>query len=132
VIPEPPTDTSSIFLVERYLPVTDLDELAAAVTRVGSACADSDAAVRYLHSTFVPAEDTCFCVFQAPSAQSVRAVNEAARFGLDRIVSAVGLDAGVTGHERPTPSSAVDTANPSWKEPELEGTRVGRKRVRDE
>jgi hypothetical protein len=32
-------------------------------------------------------------VFQAPSAQSVRTVNDAACFRLDRIVSAIGLDA---------------------------------------
>jgi hypothetical protein len=84
---------TNIFLVERYLPVTDVEALAAAVARVGLACASGRGGVRYLHSTFVPTEDTCFCVFQAPSAQSVRAVNDAARFGLDRIVSAIGLDA---------------------------------------
>ncbi|MDQ1392865.1 MAG: hypothetical protein QOF30_1842 [Acidimicrobiaceae bacterium] len=89
---------TNIFLVERYLPVTDLDALAAAVARVGVACADGQAGVRYVHSTFVPAEDTCFCVFEATSAQSVRAVNEAAHFGLDRIVPAIGLDAAVARH----------------------------------
>jgi hypothetical protein len=83
---------TSIFLVERYLPVTELDVLAAAVARAAQVCAAGHG-VRYLHSTYVPAEDTCFCVFQAPSEESVRAVNEAAHFDLDRIVSAIGLDA---------------------------------------
>lgn len=84
-----------IFLVERYAPVTGLDDLAAAVARVALACAarpGSGLDLRYLHSTFIPAEDTCFCVFQAPSAQAVLAVNEAAGFGLDRISAGVGLD----------------------------------------
>jgi len=88
VIREP--QATSIFLVERYVAVTDVDVLAAAVARAGLACAAGHG-VRYLHSTYIPEEDTCFCVFRAPSAQSVRAINEAARFDLDRIVSAIGL-----------------------------------------
>ncbi len=78
------------------MPIANLDVLAAAVTRAGLACAQGRG-VRYLHSTYIPDEDTCFCVFQAPSAQSVRAINEAARFDLDRIVSAIGLDDAVAG-----------------------------------
>jgi Protein of unknown function (DUF4242) len=91
----PSRPASSIFLVERYLPVTTLEELAAAVSRVALACAarrGSGVDLHYLHATFIPAEDTCFCVFKAPSAETVLAVNEAAHFGLDRISSGVGLD----------------------------------------
>jgi hypothetical protein len=83
---------TSFFLVERYAPVADLDVLSSAVARVSLACAHGHTGVRYLHSTYVPTEDTCFCVFEAPSAQRVRAVNDVARFGLDRIVPAIGLD----------------------------------------
>lgn len=90
--PTEPAATS--FLVERYLPVGDVEGLARAVTRVALACSAGIAAgidVRYLHSTFVADEDTCFCVFQAPSADAVRAVNEAADFPVDRISAAVSL-----------------------------------------
>jgi Protein of unknown function (DUF4242) len=78
------------FLVERYLPVGDVDGLARAVDRVASACAD-ESAVRYLQSTFVPGDDTCFCVFLAPSIEAVRAVNEAGGFPVDRISAAISL-----------------------------------------
>jgi hypothetical protein len=80
-----------VYLVERYLAAPDAADLAAAVTRLVRAChatAGSAAPVRYLHSTFVPADDTCFCLFQAASSDAVRAVNAAARFGFDRISDA--------------------------------------------
>jgi hypothetical protein len=47
--------------------------------------------VRYLQSTYVPAEDTCFCLFRATSPDAVRAVNDAADFALDRITDALVL-----------------------------------------
>ena len=72
----PKRPAPGIFLIERYLPVTRLDDLTAAVRRVEQACAahrDAGLDLHYLHSTFLPAEDTCFCVFRAPSAESVQA-----------------------------------------------------------
>jgi hypothetical protein len=89
-----PDRPSSAYLVERYLPVSALDDLAASVAHVARICAeqgDGRAAVRYLQSTYVPSEDTCFCVFQAPSSDAVRAVNDAGHFPLDRITEAVLL-----------------------------------------
>jgi hypothetical protein len=89
-----PAEPEFTFLVERYLPVGDVDGLAQAVDRVASVCAGGSAvgdAVRYVQSTFVPGDDTCFCVFQAPSLEAVRAVNEAGHFPLDRISVAISL-----------------------------------------
>jgi hypothetical protein len=80
-----------VYLVERYLAAPDAADLAAAVGRLARAChatAGSAAPVRYLHSTFVPADDTCFCLFQAASSEAVRAVNALAHFGFDRISDA--------------------------------------------
>lgn len=94
IIPVPAEPGEFTFLVERYLPVGDVDGLAEAVDRVASACAEGIAAghdVRYVQSTFVPGDDTCFCVFQAPSVEAVRAVNEAAHFPVDRISAAISL-----------------------------------------
>jgi hypothetical protein len=96
-----------IFLIERYLPVTRVDDLAAAVLRVEQVCAAHRAAgldLHYLHSTFLPAEDTCFCVFQGPSAEAVQAVNETAGLVVDRIRTAVRLDTRATAPLRPRPS----------------------------
>jgi hypothetical protein len=80
-----------VYLVERYLAAPDATGLAAAVTRLALAChatAGSETPVQYLHSTFVPADDTCFCLFQAASSEAVRAVNALAHFGFDRISDA--------------------------------------------
>jgi hypothetical protein len=45
---------------------------------------------------YLPAEDTCFCVFQAHSSDAVRAVNEVGHFPLDRITEAVLMIAATT------------------------------------
>lgn len=89
--PPPPDSALSIstYLVERYLTAAAADALPDAVARVAGACADAGPGqVRYLHSTYLPSEDTCFCVFEADSAEAVRAVNAAADFAVDRITDA--------------------------------------------
>ena len=92
-IPVPAEPGELTFLVERYLPVGDVDGLARAVDRVALACAGDATGheVRYVQSTFVPADDTCFCVFLAPSVEAVHAVNEVAHFPVDRISLAISL-----------------------------------------
>src|SRR5450631_3082180 len=83
-----------IFLVERYLPPAAAQELAASVARVARLCTDSGRSgieVEYLHSVYLPTEDTCFCLFRAPSSDAVRAVNVEADFTLDRITDAAPL-----------------------------------------
>ena len=79
-----------VFLVERYLPVTAVDGLAASVARVARLCLRGES-VRYLQSVFLPSDDTCFCIFQAASADAVHAVNAAGRFPVDRITRAIPL-----------------------------------------
>ncbi len=94
---------ASLFLVERYLPVTNFEELSAAVQRVAQACSNRRTAgvdVRYLHSIYIPAEDTCFCVFQAVSAEDVRDANDTPNFRIDRISAGFGLETNV-GHPAP-------------------------------
>jgi hypothetical protein len=53
-------------------------------------------AVEYLSSTYVPLDDTCFCVFRAATAKAVQDLNRAAGFALDRITEAVLLLPGET------------------------------------
>lgn len=87
------SDTTA-FLVERYLPPAAADSLAASVARVALLCADmshSGLGVQYLHSAYLPTEDTCFCLFRAPDSDAVRAINREADFALDRITDAVLL-----------------------------------------
>ncbi len=99
----PPTN---LFLIERYLPATTLEELSTAVERVAHACRTRRMAgvdIRYLHSIYIPAEDTCFCVFRAASAAVVRDANDAPTFRIDRISAGFELD---TGAGDPSPSAA--------------------------
>ena len=91
-----PSDVDrSTFLVERYLPSSAAAGLPAAVARVARLCtepgdgSEADAGVHYLQSAYLPSEDTCFCLFQGPSSDAVRDVNNRAGFALDRITDAV-------------------------------------------
>lgn len=89
-----PDDPSSVFLVERYLPAAAAGNLPSSVARAAQLCAlsaesGSASKVQYLHSAYLPAEDTCFCLFRAATAEDVRALNDEAGFALDRIAVAV-------------------------------------------
>ena len=87
-----PDGSAPAFLVERYLPAGAVADLATSVARVARICADQGSgrtAVRYVQSMYLPSDDTCFCLFQAPSSDAVRAVNDAGHFPFDRITSAV-------------------------------------------
>ena len=110
------SDTTA-FLVERYLPPAAADSLAASVARVAQLCADmshSGPGVQYLHSAYLPTEDTCFCLFRSPSSDAVRQVNSEAHFALDRITNAVLL--------HPSESSAFETTGPpDWSAQFREG-----------
>jgi hypothetical protein len=94
-IPQSPQPAGPVFvfLVERYLPTSAIGSLATSVANVARYCAAlaGPTSVSYLQSIYVPAEDTCFCVFLARSADDVRAVNDAGRFPFDRIAEAVLL-----------------------------------------
>lgn len=83
-----------VYMVERSLPGISHTQLAgaqqAAIT-TSDQFTQNGTAVRYLRSTFVPGEDRCFCLFEAPSEQSVREVNEAAGLPYTRIVEALHL-----------------------------------------
>lgn len=79
------------FLVERYVSPATAAELAESTARTAQLCADQTGlagTVQYLYSAYLPSEDTCFCLFRAPSAEAVRAVNTQAGFVLDRITNA--------------------------------------------
>lgn len=69
------------YLVERYLPGRDRAWLEAALARLPKA----GSSVTYLGSTYIPAEDSCFCRFEASDAEDVRLANELARVPFSRI-----------------------------------------------
>ena len=91
-----PERSGSVFLVERYLPAAAAGNLAASVSRAAQLCTISAvpgpaSRVQYLHSAYLPTEDTCFCLFRAASAEAIRALNDEAGFALDRITAGVLL-----------------------------------------
>ena len=76
------------FMVERYVPGATEDELEAARERLAAATnglAADGVDVRYLGSTFVPEEESCFCRFEGGSADGVRQACEQAGVAFARI-----------------------------------------------
>jgi len=72
------------YLVERYLPGRDRDWLEAAVARLRK----QRRRATHLGSTYVPTDDSCFCRFEAETADDVRDANEIAGVPFARIVPA--------------------------------------------
>ena len=84
----------AVYMVERDLTGITMPQLAgaqqAAIDTSRRFTADGTA-VRYIRSTFVPGESRCMCLFDAASAEHVRAVNDAAQLPYTRIVEALDL-----------------------------------------
>jgi hypothetical protein len=83
------------YLVERYLPGRDRAWLEDALARLRR----QRALAAHLGSTYVPADDSCFCRFEAETADDVRDANEIAGVPFARIVAAEELGIGTS---RPT------------------------------
>lgn len=83
-----------VYMVERDLPGVKMEQLAAAQKRaieVGKELTAQGKAVRYIRSTFVPGQNKCMCLFEAPNPENVREANERAQIPFTRIVEAVDL-----------------------------------------
>jgi Protein of unknown function (DUF4242) len=83
-----------MFVVERYLPAVSPEELAATVARDRRAAEDITAdgiPVRHLLTIHVPSDESCFCLFDAPSADALREAQERWGIGFERIVEAMQL-----------------------------------------
>lgn len=83
-----------VYLVERNLPGISMEELAAAqkkAIQAGKELTAEGQAVRYIRSAFVPGENRCMCLFEAPNPENVRIANERAQIPFTRIVPAADL-----------------------------------------
>jgi len=83
-----------VYMVERDLPGIKMEQLAAAQKRaiaVGKEMTAEGKQVRYIRSTFVPGENKCMCLFEAPNAENVREANERANVPFTKIVPAEDL-----------------------------------------
>jgi uncharacterized protein DUF4242 len=81
------------YLVERYLPGRNRDWLEAALGRLRT----QRRRAAHLGSTYVPADDSCLCRFEARSADDVRDANEIAGVPFARIVEAQEIRVGRSG-----------------------------------
>jgi len=84
----------AVYMVERNLPGISMEELAAAqkkVIQTGKELTAEGKEVRYIRSTFVPGENRCMCLFEAPNPDHVREANERADIPFTRIVAAEDL-----------------------------------------
>ena len=84
------------YAAERYLPGISPGQVLDVARRVKRSAAQTAAAgtpVRYLQSTFLPSDETCYCLFQAPSKDAVRQANDRAQIPFDRIIEVVHVAA---------------------------------------
>jgi hypothetical protein len=87
----------AIYLVERYLADIDPQALRALPERLEAAAAQlrlGGTEIRYLDSTFLPEEESCFCRFEASSVHATDLANRIAGVPYSRISAAVTLEAG--------------------------------------
>lgn len=80
------------FLAETFHPALRLPELRESEDRVRAAAKALTRAgtpVRYVRSIFVPEDEICFFVLEAPSEAAARAAASKARLRIERVVEAV-------------------------------------------
>ena len=84
------------YMVERHLPGITQDQLIAAAGRAKEASArmtQKGTPVRYLRSTFVPADEKCYCLFEGSSKEAVEAAQARAGIPFEHIEEAAFVTA---------------------------------------
>jgi hypothetical protein len=84
------------YVVETYVEAGDRDRFAVDVDGIRSAAADmasGDMEVQHVRSYIYPSDEMGFHVVEADCAETVHALAKAAGIEVERIVSAVGVDA---------------------------------------
>lgn len=85
------------FLVEVFVPRSQAGALAAAEQRADEAArslSGTSGEIRYVRATYVPEDETCFHVFDAPSASLVAEASRLAGLGDARILEAATAETG--------------------------------------
>jgi hypothetical protein len=80
------------YLVEAYMPRSHAREARAAGRRARAAAEElsrGGVAVAYVHTTFLPDDETCFHLFEAASAEVVEEACNRAELGRARVVPAI-------------------------------------------
>lgn len=80
------------YLVETYMPRSHAQEARAAGRRARAAAEElsrEGEPIRYLRTTFLPEDETCFHLFEAASPDAIEEVSRRAELGRARVVPAV-------------------------------------------
>jgi len=80
------------YLLELYVARADaaaVEQGAARVRRAAEEYSREGTPVRYLRSIFVPDDETCFLIFEAPSAEAVREVARRASLSFEHVAAAI-------------------------------------------
>lgn len=83
------------FLLEAYLPRSRAQEARAAGKRARAAAEElsrEGTAIRYVRTTFLPEDETCFHLFEAGSADAVAEVSRRAELGRSRVVPYIPIE----------------------------------------
>jgi hypothetical protein len=91
----PDAEQATSYLVEHYQPGTSVRNLSTWADRLRTAAtemAHEGAAIRLVHATIVPADESLLCVFEADSEALVRNVYGRAGLGFERISVAVSSE----------------------------------------
>ena len=89
--PRPSVGSVNEYLVEQYLPgvtARQVDDASARLAAAASELAADGVEVRYISSTFIPEEESCFCRFEARDTYAVLRACERAGVELARVVEA--------------------------------------------
>lgn len=84
----------AIYMVERELKGIAMSDLAGAQQLAIATANDMRAKgtpIRYIRSTFAPADGRCMCLFEAPNAADVQRLNDTAKLPYSRVVEALDL-----------------------------------------
>jgi hypothetical protein len=76
------------YLVEAYVAGGDIADLQSRARAAAAAMSDEGHAISYLRSVLVPADETCFHLFDAASKDAVAEVARRAQLPYERIVEA--------------------------------------------
>lgn len=80
------------YLVEAYMPRSHAQEARAAGRRARAAAEELSSEgvpIRYVRTTFLPDDETCFHLFEAASAEVVEEASSRAELGRARVVPAI-------------------------------------------
>jgi hypothetical protein len=85
---EPPSDggeATGLFLAEKYVPAKLVVDLAAVVEHDRAAA--RVASIRHIRTTYVPGDETCFSLFEAPSLETIQRANARFELGYRRVTA---------------------------------------------